>query len=146
MAEESKEKQKKGQNTCIMTLLAALEYPGEAPEGAVEYTMRVDGMEMQVRDTGDRMVMSYMMTDDETLLPKLAEYAAGRLLREEATLAWNRGAILWQDAPADADAHDLKRAFETFADACDWWRERVEDLHNEGGPSPSPFPDVMIRP
>ena len=44
MAEESKEKQKKGQNTCIMTLLAALEYPGEAPEGAVEYTMRVDGI------------------------------------------------------------------------------------------------------
>ncbi len=62
------------------------------------------------------------------MIPALAAYAAGRMLREEATLAYGKGNVfLWQDAPVDADDRTLLRLFESFTDSCDWWRARVEE-------------------
>ena len=84
------------------------------------------------------------------MIPMLAAYAAGRMLREDAVLAYGRwskvrklkveslesdsrlpdfqiSTFLWQDAPEDSDDRTLVKLFETFVDSCDWWRARVEE-------------------
>ena len=62
------------------------------------------------------------------MIPALAAYAAGRMIREEATLAFGEGNVfLWQDAPSDADDRTLMRLFESFTDSCDWWHARVDE-------------------
>ena len=87
------------------------------------------------------------LTDDAAHLPRLAEYAAGRLLREDAVLAFDQrsgAAILWREVDGSADERTLQRAFEEFADSCDWWRERI-DMQG-GAQEASVFPEMMIRP
>jgi hypothetical protein len=77
--------------------------------------------------------------------PLFASYAAGRLLREEAVLAWDdrtERAFLWREIPENADASQMKAAFEEFVDSCDWWMQRVAEID---APK-SVFPDIMIRP
>ena len=81
---------------------------------------------------------------DATLV-SLAGFAAGRALREEAVLAYEPkedAAILWQAAPADADALAMRSLFRAFTASWDWWRARAAELES---PQPS-FPEVMIRP
>jgi len=111
------------------------------------FTFRVDGMEVLAEESDGRLVLSHALSDDDGLVPALAGYAAGRMLREDAVLSYgNRQTFIWQDAPADADAHGLRRLFETFADSCDWWRARVDALRG-GEPAGSPPPEtVLIRP
>ncbi len=116
------------------------------PEGAFSFTLRVDGVEVEAEELGGRVVLAMKLTENEELYPVLAQYAAGRMLREEATLAYGKeGLILWQDASGGEDARGLERLFETFMDSCDWWRARLEALAGshaaEGGPEP-----MMIRP
>ena len=92
-------------------------------------------------------MLSYPLSDDESLVPVLAAYAAGRMLMEDATLSYGLvgggaggqaagharpGVFLWQEAPAESGAHGLRRLFETFMDSCDWWRERVESRATKG--------------
>lgn len=118
------------------------------------FTFRVDGAEISAETADGRIVLSCPLTDDESLLPSLARYAGGRMLKEDATLSFGQpglsssgsgsSAFLWQDASADADAYALRRLFETFADSCDWWRARLEP--RSGSDAPSPFPEVVIRP
>lgn len=141
--------------TAIDRLVAAIGYPDGDPAGAHGRTLRVDGMEIEAEEHDGGIVLSYVLGGEESLLPTLAEYAAGRMLKESATLAWDADgriaesggegrAILWQDAPATADAHELVGFFETFMDSCDWWRARVEALRvNEAA-----LPDeaLVIRP
>ena len=65
---------------------------------------------------------------------RLAELAAGRMLKEEAVLAaepQTGGLFLWQAEDANASAHNLLRLFETFVNSCDWWRERVASVSDE---------------
>ena len=139
----------------IERLIRAIGYPDKVSGGAVSFMFRVDGMEVNAEENDGRLVLSYALTNDDTLLPMLAAYAAGRMLKESATLAYgvvaglkpaaqpaNRQAFLWQDA--SADAHGLLRLFETFMDSCDWWRARLEP--RSGADGPSPFSEVMIRP
>ena len=81
---------------------------------------------------------------EESALVRLAGFAAGRVLKEEATLAWEPREgelILWQGIPAAASDEALKRAFEVFTASCDWWRDRVreEDVGER-------VPEMMIRP
>ena len=84
--------------------------------------------------TSGRLVLSRKLTGDAAALPRLASFAAGRIMREEATLAFGDGeALLWQAVPADSDDRTLLRLFETFADSCDWWRERLAE-REPGGP------------
>ena len=109
-------------------LLVAIGYPEKISSADGPFTLRVDGQEVLVEETAGRIVLSIALTEDESMLPTLAAYAAGRMLREEATLAYGKGSVfLWQDAPTDADDRTLLRLFESFTDSCDWWRARVEE-------------------
>ena len=109
-------------------LLLAIGYPERIPNTDAPFTLRVDGREVLVEMSAGRIVLSVALTDDESMIPALAAYAAGRMLREEAALAYGKGNVfLWQDAPADADDRALVRLFESFTDSCDWWCARVEE-------------------
>ena len=109
-------------------LLVVIGYPERIPNTDAPFTLRVDGREVLVEMSAGRIVLSVALTEDESMIPALAAYAAGRMLREEATLAYGKGNVfLWQDAPADADDRALVRLFESFSDSCDWWLARVEE-------------------
>ena len=130
--------------TAIERLAEAIGYPDRVPEGALAATLRVDDAEISAAVTGERIVLSQRLTDAADKLPTLAGFAAGRMLREEAVLAYGDGAaFLWQDAPAGANEQVLVRLFESFMDSFDWWRARVETLRME---EKSEFPEMMIRP
>ena len=129
--------------------LKTVGYPERAGDGVTSFTMRVDGMEILAEESGDRIVLSFALSDDPSVAPQLASYAAGRILHENAVLAYGRrskgqlSTFLWQDAPADADARTLVRLFETFADSCDWWRARLEARSEDGSGEIS---EAVIRP
>ena len=129
----------------IERLGEAIGYPDRIPNGAVEFVFRVDGMEIVAESTKDRIILKHTLTEDESMFARLAEYAAGRLLKEPAVLAAERpdsgGLFIWQDAASDTSAHDLLRLFETFCASCDWWRERVDSVE---GDQPQFGPDQMI--
>jgi len=85
-------------------------------------------MEIVAEESSGRIRLVFRLTDDKALLPRLASFAAGRMLHEDAVLACQKNqAFLWQEAPADADERTLVRLFETFADSCDWWRTRLAE-------------------
>ena len=128
----------------IERLTEAIGYPDQVPKGSLAATLRVDGAEVSAAVTGSRLVLSQRVTDDAKLLPSLAGYAAGRMLREEAVLTYGDGvAFLWQDVSADADGLALVRFFESFMDSCDWWHARVEGQQSDSAPKLS---EMMIRP
>ena len=130
--------------TAIERLAGAIGYPDRMPEGALAATLRVDGVEVSAAATADRITLSLRLTDAADKLPALAGYAAGRMLREEAVLAYGDGAaFLWQDAPAGAGDQALVRLFESFMDSCDWWRARIDSGPAERS---EPAPEMMIRP
>ncbi len=134
--------------TAIERFAAAIGYPDGVPDGAEDFVFRVDGGEIRASVSGGRIVLCQKLTEDADSIPLLASYAPGRMLREDATLAFGelagtQCAFLWQDAPATADDRMLSRLFETFMDSCDWWRARVEGSRLE---SPETPPPMMIRP
>ena len=107
--------------------------------------LEVDGAAVTARLLDGRLVLSRVIDREEKDLPQLAEYAAGRMLAEEAVLAWDERAaecILWQEVQEDAEAADLLRFFETFMNSCDWWQARARELN---APPPS-YPNIVIRP
>ena len=69
-------------------LLLAIGYPERIPNTDGLFTLRVDGREVFVEVSAGRIVLSIVLTEDESMIPALAAYAAGRMLREEATLAF----------------------------------------------------------
>ena len=69
-------------------LLMAIGYPERIPNTDEPFTLRVDGREVFVEVSAGRIVLSIVLTADESMIPTLAAYAAGRMLREEATLAF----------------------------------------------------------
>ena len=134
----------KAEVTRLGLFLKSVGYPDRAPEGSSAFTLRVDGMEVLAEEREGRIVLSYAVSDDDSLLPSLARYSTGRMLREDAALTWdNNGAFLWQDVPADARPPEMARAFERFMDSCDWWRERVDALHG-GKTAPDATPESMV--
>jgi len=155
---ELEPKQEQGRSVgrnAVDRLLVAIGYPERMSNAGGPFMLRVDGKEVFVEESGDRIVISRILTEDDSLLPTLATYAAGRMLREDATFAYGRrpkadgqgfrpSAFLWQDAAADASDRDLLRLFETFMDSCDWWQERVDSFgRREDGAPPE---TMMIRP
>ena len=125
-------------------LLIAIGYPDRISGTDVPFTLRVDGKEVFVEESAGRIILSSVLTEGEEMIPTLATYAAGRMLREEATLAYGKGNVfLWQDAPAEADDRTLVRLFETFTDSCDWWRARVDERGKGGAVKIS---EAVIRP
>ncbi len=134
--------------------LKAVDYPDKADGDGASAVLLVDGAAVLCEDRGDRVVLSFDLGEEASgaSLPKFAQYAAGRILREEAVLAYGRmGAkdtcFLWQDAPADAATAELLRLFETFMNSCDWWRERCGGRAAGGEDAPpSSGRTMMIRP
>ncbi len=147
--------------SAIERLIEIIGYPERAPEGALSFTLQVDGADVLAEEKGARLRLLLPLPVEESHFPKFAAYAAGRMLREEATLTVGEiGArtvaqpaaspsapqtlFLWQDAPASAGASALARLFETFMDSCDWWRARVEE---QSGSEERAAPELfMIRP
>ena len=128
----------------INRLTEAIGYPDRVPSGVSAFTLRVDGMEVLAEETANRLILKYELTSSEDIFANLAEFAAGRMLKEEATLSAepsSGGLFLWQGIDSHASAHDLLRLFETFANSCDWWRERVESARGE---RPQFGPEEMI--
>ena len=128
-------------------LARAIGYPDAVAADAARAALLVDGAELVASDEGGRAILQATVAvgpSDETLAA-LAGFAAGRILREEAVLAYEPkadAALLWQAAPQGADALALRAFFRTFTASWDWWRARAAELES---PKPS-FPEVMIRP
>ena len=131
--------------TAITALAAAIGYPEEVPAASESFVFSVDGGRVEASVERGRLVLGRgLAAAGDVDLAQFAGYAAGRVLREEATLAYDPGddrVILWQDVPADADAGLLRRVFEVFAASCDWWLARLD----EAGTAAS-VPEMMIRP
>ena len=132
--------------TPVERFLAAVGYPEKAPDGATSFPLLVDGGEVLVRAEAGRLVLSRTLACDEGDLPRLASFAPGRMLREEAILSAEPtpggAALLWRELPADASAGAMQLAFESFCDSCDWWLERIDEF---SAPEPE-IPPLMIRP
>lgn len=139
----------------IARLTEAIGYPERVSDGVASFTLQIDGGEIDASEAAGRIRLVFGLAEDAAQLPRLAEYAAGRMLREDATLAFGQlstsqpstfqpSAFLWQEVPADADAHALRRFFEACCDSCDWWRERLERGRDES--QSNQFPEMMIRP
>ena len=73
--------------SAVERLMAAIGYPERVSYGSVPLTIRVDGAEVAVEEMDGRLVLSCGLSDEETLLPTLAAYAAGRMLKEDAALS-----------------------------------------------------------
>lgn len=135
-------------NAAIQRLIEAIGYPDRVPDGdATSCTLRVDDGEVRVEVEEDRLMLKRVITSDGEAIARLAGYVPGRMLRENAVLAVEREgsaatAFLWQETAASDGALALRRFFETFLDAWDWWHARVDE---EVAATPV-FPDVMIRP
>ena len=130
--------------TRLERFLKSIGYPDRISDGSSSFAMRVDEMEIVASEANGRIVLMYSLSGDSAIFPTLAAYAPGRFLREDAVLAYGKSsAFLWQDAPADAGEHELSRLFETFANSCDWWRERVEASSEEKG---AELTEAVIRP
>ena len=129
----------------IASLAIAVGYPEKVADGVEVFTFRVDGEEIVVQSMASRLVLKRYLDIPFDDLKVFASYAAGRMLREEAVLAWDdRGerAFLWREIPENSDASAKRAAFEEFVDSCDWWVQRVAEID---APK-SVFPDIMIRP
>lgn len=142
--------------TAIERLAKAVGYPERVPDGALSFAFRVDGEEILAEEENGRVVLSRVLSDDAAVLQTLAQYAVGRMLKEDASLTFGRpglsafdlgsSSFIWQDAPADADSGALCRLFESFLDSCDWWRARVDALHGGAASESEGGEMMMIRP
>lgn len=114
----------------IERLATAIGYPERVPEEAVSFVFRVDDRPIRARMSGARMILQWDFPEGASV-EALAAYAAGRILREEAVIAWDPATerlILWQSAAKGADERTLAWAFQSFLNSCDWWAERVGEL------------------
>ena len=137
--------------TSIEVLANAIEYPDEVPSGSRDYLFAIDDFEVRAVETGGRLRLSATVfapardgSEDERLT-ELAAYVPGRILKEEAALAWDPDAdslVLWQEMPTTVGANDLRRFFDVFAASCDWWIERVRQA---SAPAPA-YPEMVILP
>ena len=126
----------------------AIGYPADVPAEASDHVFLVDGGEIAASEADGRLrlVKDLCAAGDGGAvdLAALAGYAAGRLLKEEATLAWDAARempVLWQDVAASADDAQLRAFFEVFAASCDWWLARVQEGRDRGR-----VPELMIVP
>lgn len=129
----------------ISRLARAIGYPETVADDIDVFAFRVDGGAVIAEKTPYGLVLKKTLEIPFENLNVFAAYAAGRMLREEAVLAWDdraERALLWREIPGRADAQTMKEAFEEFADSCDWWIQRVAEID---APK-SVFPDIMIRP
>jgi hypothetical protein len=131
----------------LAALQNAIGYPEGIPDGAESFTFRVDGQDIEASATPGgavRLVFRLDAADDD--LPRLADFASGRILRDSAVLSVVPGGkpFLWQDIPPASDPDALRKPFEAFLDSCDWWRARLDG--DATGTEMPHFSEVLIRP
>jgi len=146
------EETSKAAGAALGFFLKAAGYPERPPVGVVSFVLSVDGMEIRAEEVDERIVLSYVLADSDAYIPKFAEYAAGRMLKEDATISFGRPGVsttespesvfIWQDAPVHSDAHVFRRLFESFLDSCEWWRARADSLR--GGDNAATGLDAMV--
>lgn len=123
-----------------------IDYPtGEiSPEGGV-YSLTVDDAVVKAWERDGLIYLSCVLgKPDGEALAHLAGFAAGRILKEEATLAWDpsQGELfLWQAVSVQVGSALKRRFFEVFCTSCDWWKARFAEMADVGG-----VPEMMIRP
>lgn len=128
-------------------LLKAIDYPAECPPDARSFTLFVDGGEMTLVEQDGRLRLEKFLRrpDGEPAdLAALAGYAVGRMLKEDAVLAWDPAEetpVLWQDVSSDSTEGVLRRFFEVFATSCEWWMARLGEEQ-----SAERMPEMMIMP
>lgn len=135
--------------TALERFVQVLGYPGSVPAGARTFTLVVDGGEIEAEERDGRLILvkALCAAEGEAGSPDLAAlagYAAGRMLKEEAVLAWDavrEAPILWQDVAAGSDAAQVRRFFEVFTASCDWWEARVREVQDHRR-----VPEMMIVP
>ena len=128
-------------------LVAAIGYPSDevlSENGVLQ--LLVDGEKIEVREGEGRLVLSRALGPfDDAGMQRMAGYASGRMLKEDAVLTWDPasdGLVLWQDVPSGASDGQLKRVFEVFCASCDWWLARAGEENAAG----EQVPEMMIRP
>ena len=128
----------------IARLAAAIRYPVRVPDGALSFTFSVDDDPIEARIVGGRLRLSWAFPQDAPA-SVLAGFATGRMLREEAVVAWDPAggrAILWQRAQSGADDRSLVGMLQDFVNSRDWWKARVSELV---APKAT-LADLVIRP
>lgn len=117
-------------DNALERFLAAISYPDRLDTGAVRLVLRVDEAEYDVEQLEKALRISLQLKTTEDELSQLAQYAPGRMYRDDAVLAASPDGegFLWQDIPAAAGEDEQRHAFESFLDACDWWRERLAEM------------------
>ena len=128
----------------IARLAAAIGYPVRVPDGALSFTFSVDDDPIEARVVGGRLRLGWTFPKDAPA-SALAAFATGRMLREEAVVAWDPAAgraILWQRAQSGADDRALVGMLQDFVNSRDWWKDRVAEL---AAPKAT-LADFVIRP
>jgi len=133
------------EGSAIASLARMIGYPEEVSPDATSFSFAVDDGRIEAVEEGGRLVLTREVAPaGDVDLAQFAEYAAGRCLREDATLAYDQVGdrlVLWQDLPSSVEPPLLRRFFEVFASSCDWWLARVS-----GSAGSASIPDMMIRP
>ena len=123
----------------IDRLSEAMAYPvEERKRGVSSAEFLVDGgVVLAQEEHGQLRFVRKLGAVAEGGLAQLAGYAAGRMLKEEAVLAWDpraKGLLLWQEVPTSGSDELLLREFDLFLDSCDWWESRMKELATGGRP------------
>ncbi len=129
-------------------LAEAISYPVEERQpGASQAVFQADGLSVSVTEGVGRLRMSHELgPTSEADFETLAGFGAGRLLKEEAVLAWDpRGKrlLLWQEVSTGVSDEVLAQSFELFLASCDWWGARMKELVKTGGKPPA---EMVILP
>jgi len=124
-------------------LCAAINYPDPVRPGTEKCVLIVDEAKVTATVDGGRLILSRVLANGEDFgegdLGRLAGYAAGRTLKEEATIAWDpdeKILILWQAVSADSETAKIRLFFEVFCTSCDWWASRIAEGSSIGGKIP----------
>ena len=122
----------------------AIGYPERVPEWAVSFAFRVDDDPVEARVRAGTLLLKWTFPENAPV-ERLAEFAAGRILRDPSVLAWDsvrERAILWRRTAKGAGDRELVRTFLGFIGSRDWWKECVAELTRPK----ATLQDLVIRP
>lgn len=129
-------------------LAEAISYPADEHQpGSKEAVFFADAVAVTVTENVGRLRFQHVLGPiSETGFATLARFATGRILKDEAVLAWdprNKQLLLWQEVPSGGSNNELAHDFELFLSACDWWVARMKELMMAGG---KPSAEMVILP
>ena len=122
----------------------AIGYPERVPEGAVSFLFRVDDDPVEARAKAGTLLFRWTFPENAPV-ERLAEFAAGRILRDPAVLSWDpvrERAVLWRRTAKGAGDRELVRTFREFIGSRGWWKACVAELTRPK----ATLRDLVIRP